>query len=248
MERQEHIEEEREIDLRELFFVLFRKKVIILLVTVIFMLSAVLVTKLLISPVYYSSAQVYILNRQNQNSIITSSDLSSALQLTNDAKVVMTSRETLQKVIENLGLDMSVEQLAGMVSVSTDNDTRILKIGARSTDAFLARDIVNEVVEIGAENVVEKMGVERMSLLDSANLPTAPSSPSLKKNMVLAGGCGFAFSCVIILALYLFNDKIRIVEDVERYLNLTNLGIIPADEALTDDTKNKKKNRKRSKR
>lgn len=245
MERQEHInEEEREIDLRELFFALVRKKEIILLVTFIFMLGAVLVTKLLMTPIYVSSAQVYVLNRQNQDSIATSSDLSAATQLTNDAKVVVTSREVLNQVIETLNLDMDEAALANMVSVSTENNTRILTISVSSSDAYLARDIVNALVEISSAQVEEKMGVEKVNLLDSANIPKNPSKPSLKKNVVLAGGCGFILSCGIVAALYLFNDKIRSVEDVERYLGLSNLGIIPMDNEMSEEKKGKKKSKK----
>lgn len=247
MEKQERIrEEEKEIDLKELFFVIYRRKGIILLVMLIFMLSSVLITKLFIKPVYVSSAQTYILNRQKQDSAITSSDLSSALQLTNDAQVVITSRDTLGQVIDALDLDMTVEQLKSMVSVSSESDTRILNISARSTDAYLARDIVDAVVEIGSKSVVEKMGVEQMNVLDNANIPSEPSSPSLKKNVLMAAVCGLILCCGVILVLYLSNDKICTVEDVERYLELTNLGVIFVDDELDDDSK-KNKSKKRSK-
>ncbi len=247
MDRQEHIDtEEREIDLRELFFVLFHKKGIILLVTFVFVLGAVLVTKLFITPIYVSSAKVYVISRQNQDSVATNQDLSAATQLTNDAKVVITSREVMEQVIEKLNLDMTAEALAGIVSVSNDNNTRILTIRVSHSDSYMARDIADAVVDISASNVEEKMGVEKMSIVDSANIPEYPSKPSLKKNAVIAGAAGLVFSCMVILAVYLFNDKIRNAEDVERYLGLTNIGIIPvSDEIGTEKNKGKKEKRKK---
>ena len=240
MEHQEQINDEKEIDLKELFFALYRKKTIIILVTLIGVLSSVLVTKLFMQPKYVSSAKVYVMNRQNEDSVATSSDLSAATQLTQDAMVVMTSRSIMEQVKENLALDMPIEELIKMVDVANDNDTRILTVRVTNADPALARDIADEVVAVSTGRVEEIMGVEKMNLVESANIPSAPSSPDLKKNIMIAGAIGFILACGVIVALYLFNDKIRTEEDVKRYLGLSNIGIIPIDKEQEGKSRKKK--------
>lgn len=53
--------------------------------------------------------------------------------------------------------------------------------------------------------------------------------------------------CGIIVVSFLFNDTIRTQDDIERYLGISTLGIIPIDENMIADEKKSKKARKRSK-
>lgn len=112
-------EEYKEIDLKELFFVLLDKIWIILLTMALFILGAVLITKLFMTPMYVSTTSVYVMNRQNNEGVATSADLSAASQLTKEYEAMVTSRYVLEQVIEKLGLNIEVGGgLKKMVSVS----------------------------------------------------------------------------------------------------------------------------------
>ena len=58
-------------------------------------------------------------------------------------------------------------------------------------------------------------------------------SPSLKKNAVIGGLLGIVLACAIIIIAYLMNDSIKTGEDVERYLGLNVLGMIPLEEGTS---------------
>ena len=197
-----------------------------------------LYTTTLMEPVYTSSTMIYILNKTNN--ITSLSDLQLGTQLTKDYKVLVTSRPVLEQVTKNLGLSMSYQQLNGKITVNNPADTRILTISARDTNPETARAIADEMASVSVARIAEIMDSVPPKIVEEGNLPTAPSSPNVRKNTVLGGLAGIAAAGVIIL-LYLMNDSIRNAGDIERYLDLNTLGQIPEFE------ENERRKRKKSK-
>ena len=138
---------------------------------------------------------------------------------------------------------MSASGLDSMISVGTSSDTRILTISVSSPSASQAQAITDELVKVSCKEVEDKMGVESMNIVDSASLPTVPSSPSKKKNMMLAGAIGFVLSSALVLLSYFLNDKIKTAEDIERYLGMSCLGMIPIDPDMQEKGKKKKRSK-----
>ena len=125
MRNEQRNNEEVEIDLRQIFSVILSKIVVIILVGVIFGLVALIGSKMLIKPTYESTTSLYVLNRQSQGTT-TYSDLQSSTQLTQDYVVLVTSRSVTEKVISELKLDMTNEELVKMINVNTPTNTRVL--------------------------------------------------------------------------------------------------------------------------
>ena len=130
-------DDEIEIDLLQLFWVMKRRLWIMILAVVVGAAAAMLYTTTLMEPVYTSSTMIYILNKTNN--ITSLSDLQLGTQLTKDYKVLVTSRPVLEQVTKNLGLNMSYQQLNGKITVNNPADTRILTISARDTNPETAR-------------------------------------------------------------------------------------------------------------
>ena len=91
------------------------------------------------------------------------------------------------------------------------------------------------------------MGVDAVNVVETANLPEGKSSPSVSKFTLLGGMAGGVLACGIVVLLFLLNDTICTQDDVEKYLELSTLGIIPMDDALVRDEKKRKKMQKSSK-
>lgn len=142
---------------------------------------------------------------------------------------------------ENLGLNLGYQQLNGKITVNNPTDTRILTISAKDTNPETARAIADEVASVSVARIAEIMDSVPPKIVETGNLPTAPSSPNVKKNTVLGGlAAGIAAAGIIIL-LYLMNDSIRNAGDIERYLDLNTLGQIPEFEE--NERRKKKKSR-----
>lgn len=231
-----------EIDVLELFHVLLNKFWIILLAGIIAALAFVGGTILFITPQYQSTTKMYVLSKQDNNTI-TQQDMQTSLSLTKDYAELIKSRTVTEGVIAQLNLDLTHEQLLGKVSVDSATDTRILSITVTDPDPYEACKIANAIRDVAANHIKNVMDIDAVNVVETANIPDQKSSPNISKNGVIGGLLGVLLSVAIILIAYISNDTIKTQEDVERYLGLSMLGTIPLTAA---DRKNKKKKQKRA--
>lgn len=242
MEHNTNFTNEDEIDLLELLMALLNKWYLIAVAGLVCALAGMLFTMFLIPEKFESKTSIYIYNQQTDN--MTMSDLQTGSTLTKDFEILVKGRNVLENVIEKLNLDLTYGQLNGMVSVTVPANTRIVEITVKTTDPYLSRDIADAVREISSKSIAEVMGVDAVNVVEKANLPEGKSSPSISKNTVLSGLVGVVLACGIIVLLTLLNDTICTPDDVEKYLELSTLGVIPMDEALAADEKKRKKTKK----
>lgn len=235
--------EEIEIDLRQIFSVILSKIVVIILVGVIFGLAALIGSKLLIKPTYESTTSLYVLNRQSQGTT-TYSDLQSSTQLTQDYVVLVTSRSVTEKVISELKLNLTNEQLVKMIDVNTPTNTRVLEITVSSHDQKQAKEIADKVAEVSADSIGEIMQTEKVTRIDAAQLPEKPVSPNVMKNGIIAGLLGVIIAMAVVIIRFIMNDRINTSEDVEKYLGISTLALIPMSDEL-DDSKDSPASRKK---
>ncbi|HPU63767.1 MAG TPA: hypothetical protein PK304_06400, partial [Mobilitalea sp.] len=157
-------------------------------------------------------------------------------QLTKDIMFMITSRVVLENVIENLKTDMTPKELAESINVQNPEGTRILEISIVNKDPYFAKELADTVAKVASQNLVNIMEIEKINILEDGNLPIYPSSPNISKNTVIGAVSGCAIACFIILAFHLMNDRIKTADDIEKYLGITTLGVIPFD----DEEKKKK--------
>lgn len=241
METNQLREEEIEIDVFEMIRVLISKMGIIILSGLLLALIAIVGTKLLITPKYQSVTKMYVLAQQNSDTV-TNSDLQTSTLLTKDYADLITSRTVTESVINKLGLELKYEELIDKIEVGTTSDTRIITIKVKDEDPYMARDIANAVRDTAAEHIKSVMNIEAVNVVDMANIPDEKCSPSLLMNGLIAGVLGCFLAVVVILIQYISNDTIKLTEDVEKYLGLSILGVIPMDK---NDVKKKPKKRVR---
>lgn len=215
-----------EIDLKAVFMALIKKIWLVVLVGLLFALLAIVGTKLFITPTYQSTTKMYVLSKQDQN-MLTSSDLQVSTLLTQDYMQVIKSRTVAETVIAQLDLDMTYEVLLSKLSVETASDTRIITISVIDENPYQARDIADAVRDVSAEQIKRVMNSEAVNVVDKANIPDKKYAPYTMKNGFMAGvlGC-FLVSFVVALQCVL-DDTIKSSEDVEHYLELGTLGVIP---------------------
>ena len=235
---------EIEIDISEIFFVLLYKLWIIIIAGILTATIAGVYSKYYIIPIYESTAQLYVINREYTDSFITWNDLESGDYLTQDYKILVKSRPVTEEVIRSLNLNLTHEELAGMISVEVPTDTRIVNITVSDPDPQIAKQLADAVAKVSSEQLVDVMQMEMVNIVEYGGLATYPSSPNLTRNIMLGGIVGAFIAIAIIVLMYLKNDSIKTAEDIERYLGMTTLSTIPLDGGISK----KKSKMKQSKR
>lgn len=234
--------DEIEIDLLEVFHVLVSRIWLILSAGVFLALVCFAISKFILTPTYKSTTKIYILNKSESQSV-TYSDVQMGTQLTKDYAELISSRYVLEEVIQILSLEEDYDELRGMVSVDTPADTRIVSITVENTDPVQAMNIANCIREAASNHIQNVMDIEAVNVVETANMPMEKASPSVIMWTLAGGAIGVFLLCVIILIQYLLDDTIKSSEDVEKYLGLSTLALIPVMEE--GNGKKKKKGKKR---
>lgn len=240
------------IDLKELFLYLMGDFLIIFFSTLIGGLIMLFMSKCVFQEKFQSTTAIYVLNRQDNQSV-TYSDLQTGTQLTKDYAQLVKSRTVTSKVISELDLqnryedmkDITPDELAGMISVSTPQDTRIIRISITDTDPTRAQDIANAVRSTSARHIYEVMDTEAVNVVDEANLPEHPVRPNTPKNIIIGLLLGFVLSVGVLTVIFVADDTIKTPDEVEKYLGLSVLASIPYNPAASISSSSKKTKRKR---
>ena len=248
METNQQNQDEIEIDLLELLRVLCSKIGYVILAALALGLLMVLVSKVLMKPQYESTTKMYVLSKQDSNSsTVTSGDLQASSLLTKDYAELIQSRQVAETVIAQLNLELTYEEFLKKITVTTQNDTRILSITVKDEDPYVASQIADAIRVAAADHIQNVMNTEAVNVVDEANIPDEPVSPNVMKNGMIGAVAGAFIAIVIIIVVYLTNDTIQTSEDVERYLGVSTLGTIPIREGQKKSKKKNKNGRGRKK-
>ena len=216
-----------EIDVLALLHKLWTKKLLILFTAFYFAAFSFLGTYFFIQPTYTSTTRIYVVNQATDNKNLSAQDLQAGTYLVNDYKEIITSNDVLSEVIKDEKLNLSEAELSKMVSVNIPTDTRLISISVKAKSGQDAQVLANKVREVASKKIKTVTKVEDVTTLEEAKLPSSPSSPNIKRNVLLGAILGGFVAIVAVLVREVLDDRIRRPEDVEDVLEMTLLGIVP---------------------
>lgn len=238
--------DELTIDLGELFSALWGRIYIIILAGIVAAFAAFAYTQLFITPKYTSTTSMYMLTKSDSGTGLTTSDLQTGTQLTQDYMELAKSRSVLEKVIATLNLDMTVDELSNSITTANTENTRIMTIEVENEDPELARDIADTLRETASSTIKDIMDIDAVNTIEEANLPTSPSSPSVMRNTAIGALLGILISAGIIILIFILDDTVKTPDDVENYLGLNVLTSIPIQEGEEKAKRTRKRTTRRN--
>ncbi len=229
------------IDLVEVFQVIWHWLWLIVLVALACGTAAYAFSKFVLPEEFESTTKIYVLDKSGAggtNSQSTYSDLQVGMQLTKDYVELIKSRTVLEAVMKDNHLDQTYtyEQFAETVNVQTPADTRIVTITVTNHDPALAQKLADDIRKRSGELIIKTMQIDAVNTYEKANYPDRKSAPSCGRWAVVAALIGALAVSAVVIARYLLDDTIKTSDDVEKYLGLSNLALIPFDESvMTED-------------
>ena len=205
-----------EIDVLALLHKLWTKKLLILFTAFYFAAFSFLGTYFFIQPTYTSTTRIYVVNQATDNK-----------NLSADYKEIITSNDVLSEVIKDEKLNLSETELSKMVSVNIPTDTRLISISVKAKTGQDAQVLANKVREVASKKIKNVTKVDDVTTLGEAKLPSSPSSPNIKRNVLLGAILGGFVAIVAVLVREVLDDRVRRPEDVEDALGMALLGIVP---------------------
>lgn len=214
-----------EIDLLELFYALKKQILWIILAAIVGGTLAFAGTKLLMTPMYESTTTMLVLTKETTLSSLA--DLQMGTQLTNDYEILTVSRQVLERVIDDLNLDMEYEDLKDSVQIGNPSDSRIMEITVTYPSPKMAKEIVDDIAAVTSEFIGDKMEGVPPKIIDEGEVPDHKSSPSTMKNTALGILLGIVISCGVVTLYTVMDDTVKSEEDIEKYLGIPTLASVP---------------------
>ncbi len=240
-------DDEVTIDLAELFGVLWHWIWLILLVALLFGGAAYAFSKFVIPEEFQSTTKIYVLDKESgSGGQTTYTDLQAGAQLTKDYAELITSRTVIEKVIADNHLESvyDYKEFLKKVEVNTPTDTRIVSITVTDTIPALAQALADDIRVEASDLIINTMQIDAVNTYEVANLPTEKSAPSCSKWALIGALLGALLVGGTVTLQYILDDTIKTSEDIEQYLGLSTLALIPLDENIGGAEKGKKKKNK----
>lgn len=219
--------EDARIDLIRLYHAMIDKIWIIFISMIVGATLMFGYSKWMISPQYTAQSMIYVLG--SSTSITSMADIQIGSILSVDFETIAKSRTVVEELIEEMDLQMDYHSMVSLLSVEKLADTRILRFTVKYSDPKIASEIANKWTEITASRIEKVMKTDRPSILERAVAPLYPISPNIQKNTVKGAAFGGGLAALIVALRFLLNDRIYREEEIEHYLGLSVLAVLPME-------------------
>ncbi|MCI2253117.1 Wzz/FepE/Etk N-terminal domain-containing protein [Domibacillus sp. PGB-M46] len=217
---------EETISLKELAETLKKRLKLIVLITIAAALISGIISYFVITPIYQASTQLLVNQAKNEQQMYNPAEVQTNLQLISTYNVIMKSPAILEKVANNLDLDLTPDQLSSKITVASEQDSQVVNITVQDESAGIAADIANETARVFQAEIVKIMNVDNVSILAPAEVGENPSpvKPQPLLNIAIAMVVGLMAGVGLAFLLEYLDNTIKSEQDVEKLLGLPVLG------------------------
>lgn len=223
-----------ELDLKEIFWIIWEKKRIVIAVTAILVLIAAIYSFIIQTPKYKSTTTVVLTMSDGENATsVTTNDVTLNQKLLGTYMDIVTRDMIIDKVIENLQIaNLTAAELKSNVTVTTKEDTYVIDITVSNENPEYAARIANEIGKVFSEEISEMYKMNNVYILDNAKVNSTPYNVNPTKYIAIAFLAGIFVSCAIIVVMNLFDTTVKSADEIEKALKIP----VVAQLAFYDDT------------
>ena len=230
-------EDEDEIELMDLLFILVRRwKIIVGIAIPVLILG---LTYAVLKPAMYkaestlmvSSGQIYSVEK------LDNSEISKNQKLVSSYTEVARSKSIMKNVIKRLGLEEGPETIAKLVKVTPIEDTEFIKISYTDRNPQKATLMVNEVSKEFMLKIREVMNFENLKIVEKAEIPTKPESRKRALIVAVAGVLGIMLGVFAAFLMEFMYSNVRKPEDLQKIMGCKIIANIPDFEKTEAEVK-----------
>jgi capsular polysaccharide biosynthesis protein len=218
--------QEYEIDLLHLIKLVLRKWILVGAITIVVAIIAGGYAYIMLDDTYSANSSMLVQAQDTETSDYQ--NLLTGQRLVDTYKEIAISNRVLEELVTRIDDEtISVSSLRDMITVSSVNDTLIVKLSVETKDPELSKEIANEAVSIIQELSQEFNGLQEVEVLDTAQTPSNPSGPNRLLYIAVGILLGGMIGVGLVLVIEFMDKHIRTPKDIETYLGLKVLGTIP---------------------
>ena len=216
-----------EIDLKELFEFIKKKIGLLITITVVICLLGCIYGLFIQKPMYKSYTTIILGgNETTASQTITQSDITLNKNLVDTYAEIVKSRRVLEQVIAELDLEETYEELSNKISVSSVNNTEIIKITVADSNPIEAKNVANVTANFFSKEVVKLYNMNNVNVLDEANEANEPYNINIPKQVIIYFFIGIIIALSVLFIIFYFDRTIKSAEQVEQKIKLPILGSV----------------------
>lgn len=216
------------ISLKDLVSPLRKRVKMIALVSILLAILGAGLAHFLIEPKYAVSAQMVVKPIDGDNSRSPLDVAQTNSQIVNTYMAIAKSPVVLQKVIDDLNLPMTADQLKKAITVANEGGSQVFTITVIQKNPQRAAQFVNRLTSAVESQAGQSLGANHAQVLSKAKAdPKSQAvSPSTKVLIVLSCVISVIVSIGLAYALELFETKIKNEKEIEQLTGLPVIGKI----------------------
>lgn len=226
------------LDFKQILKFLMRRFYLIMSFVLVAVGIAAVFSFFILKPVY--EAQTQILVNQNNSGIegLNYSFIESELQLINTYYVIIKSPAILTKVVDELDLDISSEELSNQITLSNERESKVINIKVEDGNPEQAVVMANKIAEVFKKEIPDLMSIDNINILSQAKLSDDPKpvKPNKLLNITIAAVLGFMMGLGLALLIEMLDSTIKTEKDVEEIIDLPIIGIISTIQSSNEES------------
>lgn len=219
-----------DIDMQKLVLTYLHNWWLIAIGVVLAAVVALIYTKNFVTPMYSASVTVYVnsVKAGEELTSISSNTLATAQRLVNTYINIIESNTVMTKVAEASELDITAGEIMGAMSATQVDNTELFKVHIRHRDPQLAAKIANAIAEVAPGEIERFVEGSSTKIIDFAQVPKSPSSPSVRKNCMIGGLVGAVLVLAYLTVRFLMDVRIKGEDELTALFGIPVLGQIPS--------------------
>lgn len=201
------------VDLGHIVKVVWNKIWIIGIASILMAVVGFSIAAFVIAPTYSSSIMLYVNNSSfsvgDLGFSISSSQLTAAQSLAKTYTVLLKNRTTLERVIDETGVEYTWEELYDMIDSGTVNETEVLRITVTAQNPYEAEKIANGIATVLPQRIAEIVEGATMEVVDSAIADTEKVAPSVTMFTAVGFALGAIITIVVLIVIALMDNTVH---------------------------------------
>ncbi len=218
-----------DFSIKEIISIVYKHFVFLVICTLAGFALLFAVSKFMMKPTYTASVQMYV-NSGDTAASIDLNDLNYAQKVVNTYINLLQTKVFFQRVLEESGLNYTLDQLSQMTRISTVNNTEIFRISVTAGLAEDAYGLAAAMQRLAPEVIQNIRASAQISVVDPVTMPMAPSGPKVILNTVIGGFAGLILSLAAIFLWEIIDINVKNAEDLKQRYHRPLLGEIPGYE------------------
>lgn len=212
----------KNITIQKIIGILLHRLKFILLATLLAGILFFLYSKFIITPMYSTSAMIYVQNyngaseANKESGKIYSADISGSSNLAGICVTLFKNSDEITSLYDDCRVDISVNDKTFFITISVSGD-----------DPQKCANVANQVADKCNEVFNKFLQYGQIGNIRNAKVPVSPYEPNNLKNTLIGLLVGLAASCVIAILLELIDTTIKADDDIQEIYGLPVFAEIP---------------------